>query len=162
MTSHSDHVGSLAEALASLVRGGCTAAIAATLRRVAEELDPPQQELTAIVGPKPEVAHTISPERDVFNYWVERTGKKSAKFLDKRRAMIRLRLSEGYSVADLKKAVDGCVASPFHAGQNEDGRQYLDLELIMRTGGNVERFQSYVGSPAKLAADPEMAALEQW
>jgi hypothetical protein len=45
---------------------------------------------------------------------------------------ISARLKEGYTVDDLKAAIDGCHRSPFHQGENDRGRKYDSLELIMR------------------------------
>jgi hypothetical protein len=53
---------------------------------------------------------------------------------------IRSRLKEGYDVATLKAAIDGCHRTPHNMGQNERGQKYLGLELIMRNGGQVARF----------------------
>jgi len=52
---------------------------------------------------------------------------------------IRERFAEEYSVADLCSAIDGYHRSPFHCGENEGNRKYLDLELIVRTGGHVAK-----------------------
>jgi hypothetical protein len=50
------------------------------------------------------------------------------------------RLKEGFSVADLKRAVIGCKLSPWHQGENPSGAVYDDLELICRNDANVRRF----------------------
>ena len=53
---------------------------------------------------------------------------------------IKARLAEGYSVDDLKLAIDGCHRSPFHMGENDNGRKYNTLELIVRDGSKVQSF----------------------
>ena len=53
---------------------------------------------------------------------------------------IKARLAEGYSVDDLKLAIDGCHRSPFHMGENDNGRKYNPLELIVRDGSKVQSF----------------------
>ena len=50
------------------------------------------------------------------------------------------RLREGYSVDDLKLAIDGCHKSPFHCGENERNRVYQSLELIVRDASKVNQF----------------------
>lgn len=54
--------------------------------------------------------------------------------------LISARLADGYSVADLKQAIDGCHRSPFHCGVNKDNRKYQALELIMRDSSKVSAF----------------------
>ena len=51
---------------------------------------------------------------------------------------VRARLSEGYTVADLCAAIDGCHRSPYHCGENEKGKVYQNLELIVRDATHVE------------------------
>lgn len=53
---------------------------------------------------------------------------------------IKDRLKEGYTVEDLKTAVDGCHVSEFHNGDNEKGQSYLALTLIFRSQSHVQRF----------------------
>jgi len=53
---------------------------------------------------------------------------------------IKARLAEGCSVEDLKLAIDGCHRSPFHMGENDNGRKYNTLELIVRDGSKVQSF----------------------
>lgn len=59
---------------------------------------------------------------------------------DKERNLIRARLGEGYSVADLKQAIDGCHKSPWHSGENERGAKFQTLELIVRNASKVDQF----------------------
>jgi len=59
---------------------------------------------------------------------------------DKERALIRARLKDGFSVEDLQAAIDGCHNSPFHGGENTDGRKYQSLALIMRDASHVTQF----------------------
>ena len=53
---------------------------------------------------------------------------------------IKDRLKEGYTVEDLKTAVDGCHVSEFHNGDNEKGQSYHALTLIFRSASHVQRF----------------------
>lgn len=61
----------------------------------------------------------------------------------------KARLAEGYSVADLQKAIDGCHKTPHNLGDNERGEKYLDLELILRDSAHVERFIRNADDPPK-------------
>jgi hypothetical protein len=69
---------------------------------------------------------------------------------------IRARLTEGYSVDDLKLAIDGIHRSPFHSGENDRGEKYQDLKLAMRDSDQVAKLiaiaeQHANGPPAVLS-----------
>lgn len=53
---------------------------------------------------------------------------------------IQARLKEGFSVEDLIEAIDGCHRSEYHQGQNDQGKKYDSLELIVRDGSKVQQF----------------------
>lgn len=83
-----------------------------------------------------------SPESEVFDYWRERRasamGKTSGPQMQPtkgRMSKIRGRLAEGYSVDDLKAAVDGCLSRDFNV---ENG--YTDISLICRSQEKVEQY----------------------
>lgn len=59
------------------------------------------------------------------------------------------RFKEGYTVADLCEAIDGCHKTPHNLGQNDRGTKYLDLELIVRSASHVNRFIENNRSPPK-------------
>lgn len=61
---------------------------------------------------------------------------------EKERKAIAARLKNGYSVADLAKAIDGNHLSPYHCGENKDGREYHNLELIVREASKVDQFMA--------------------
>ncbi|GAG21175.1 unnamed protein product, partial [marine sediment metagenome] len=78
----------------------------------------------------------------VFEHWKRVMGHPTAKFTRERRAKVKARLAEGYTLQQLTAAVDGCRASAHHMGRNDSGTVYDDLELICRNGGKVEGFLS--------------------
>lgn len=78
--------------------------------------------------------------QDVFAYWQQVMGHHHAKLDDKRAKAIGARLSDGYTVADLRLAVDGCKQSPFHMGENDTKAIHDDIELICRNGPKVDGF----------------------
>ncbi len=53
--------------------------------------------------------------------------------------MVKARLADGHSPADLCQAIDGYHRSPFHCGENDRGTRYLDLALIVRDGSHVAK-----------------------
>jgi hypothetical protein len=80
-------------------------------------------------------------EEEVFAFWKQTFQfNNQTKFTDTRRMKVGARLKEGFSVADLKRAVIGCKLSPWHQGENPSGAVYDDLELICRNDANVRRF----------------------
>jgi uncharacterized phage protein (TIGR02220 family) len=85
----------------------------------------------------------------VFDYWREKTGHTNARLCDKRRRLIAARLREGYSVDDLRQAVDGNQASAFHQGQNEHGRVFDAIELIFRSAEKVDGFIGCLKAPKR-------------
>jgi DNA-binding transcriptional MerR regulator len=66
--------------------------------------------------------------------------KNSTHLTPERKNKIRLRLQDGYTVDDIKKAIKGCKGSPSNMGDNENGRLHNDIELICRTGTKLEGF----------------------
>ena len=81
---------------------------------------------------------------DVFEYWIGRMGKTRSVFTQKRKSCIRARLKEGYTVEEIKRAIDGCASSPHHMGQNAAGTVYDDLTLICRSGDKLEWFANNI------------------
>lgn len=78
---------------------------------------------------------------EVFDYWISVMGKPaSVKLNSKRRRAVQARFKEGYSVEDIKRAIDGCRASAWHMGDNDRKKPFNDLELICRDGTRLEGF----------------------
>ena len=79
----------------------------------------------------------------VFKYWAEErhralglNGEGPKQLPTKRRiAKIRARLEEGYTAEDLRRAIDGVLASEFHLHGG-----YTDIELICRDQAHVDRY----------------------
>ena len=76
----------------------------------------------------------------VYRHWQEVMDLPQSRLTDKRRRAVVARFKEGYSVRELKEAIDGCSVTPWNMGDNPRDRKYNDLELICRNGDNVERF----------------------
>ncbi len=88
------------------------------------------------------------PVRAVFEYWRQVMGHPQALLDTKRSRAIAARIKSGYSVEQLKQAIDGCKASPWHQGQNERHQVYDDIELICRDAKRVEAFIAKVAGVA--------------
>lgn len=80
---------------------------------------------------------------EIFRHWQNIHGKHQSRLTDTRRKLIRERLLDGYNVQDLKDAIEGCKASPYHQGQNDQNQVYDDLQLICRNADKVEQFMGY-------------------
>ena len=65
---------------------------------------------------------------------------EGAKFTAKRLKSVKTRLKEGYTIGQIKKAIYGCSVTPHNQGKNNQGKVFDCLELICRSGENIERF----------------------
>lgn len=82
---------------------------------------------------------------EIFDYWCKAMKKNApTKLTAKRKSCIKARLREGYSVDQIKQAIDGCARSSYHMGQNNNGTVYNDLTLICRSGEKVEHFANNI------------------
>ncbi len=102
-----------------------------------------------------------STARQVFDHWTATMGKGARTALDaKRGGLIRARLRDGYTVDDLRAAVDGCKADPFSQGQNDRGLRYDDIALICRDAAHVDKFRALAprapSGPTKAKAGPPL------
>lgn len=77
-----------------------------------------------------------TPENEIFEYWKTVFKKNAAtKFEGVRKRKVKARLSEGYTVEQIKLAIDHCSQSSYHV---ENG--FTDLELICRDQVKLDRF----------------------
>ena len=115
--------------------------------------DVSSSELTTQPAKKPEKFKVELLE--IFEYWKKTWGKnEQAKLTPKRNKAVTARLKEGYTVEQIKLAIYGCSVTPHNNGTDPkgDGRIYDCLELICRSGDNVERFAgnaSTIAPPAQ-------------
>jgi len=83
--------------------------------------------------------------KEVFGYWLAKTDRSAKhKLTNGRRARIRARLKEGYSVEQLKQAIDGVLRSRWHMGHNPNRTRYDRISTVFRDGGQVEHFAGLV------------------
>jgi len=92
-----------------------------------------------------------SEVRGIYLYWLKATGRSASntKLTRGRSAVIRARLGEKYTPAQLRSAIDGNQASDWHQGGNPDGKRWDDLTLILRSGEKVEYFIEMGGGGRK-------------
>lgn len=77
---------------------------------------------------------------DVFAHWCTTLGHPQAKLTDDRRKLISKALGWGYSVDQLREAIDGCAMTPHNMGINDRGQRYDGLHIILRSGDQIDRF----------------------
>lgn len=95
-----------------------------------------------ILIPDTQTKETSAKASDIFDYWVKVMSKTgNVIFSDKRKKLVKDRLKDGYSVEDIKKAIDNCSVTPWNTGSNPQNKRFDDLELICRTGEKLEQFR---------------------
>lgn len=77
---------------------------------------------------------------ELFAFWQEQHDHRKSTLDKKRRKAIKGVLAEGYKVERIKEAILGIKNSPHHMGDNDRKTVYDDIELICRSGTNVDRF----------------------
>lgn len=89
--------------------------------------------------------------QEVFDHWRQRMNKRgTVKFDDTRKRKVIGRLRDGYTVTDLKRAIDGCASLPWNMGLDPktNGKTHNDLELICRDSKHVEQYRDAIsGTP---------------
>lgn len=79
----------------------------------------------------------------VLSYWANATGNQTAVFDQKRKKLVEFRLLDGFTVEQLCLAVDGCLLSEFHSGQNKGGFVYDQVKHIFADADSVESFMRH-------------------
>lgn len=122
-----------------------------------------RQEQTALPGIEPGAARTntdgLRKEAAVrlFRYWQKATEHAQAKLTPERATAIAARLRDGYSEAEIRKAIDGAAAAPYV--DKESGKRYDDLTLICRNGSKLESFMERgVTATGEIAAEVTVAS----
>jgi hypothetical protein len=90
---------------------------------------------------------TFSSEiKSIFEYWQQVMNHPRAKLDKKRQHKIKVALELGYSLDELKSAINGCANMPFNMGENEQGQRYDDITLILRDASHIDRFTAKINS----------------
>ncbi|MFI4957450.1 MAG: hypothetical protein ACHQAX_09645 [Gammaproteobacteria bacterium] len=95
-------------------------------------------------------ASTVKPSPDVlevFSHWQTVMSHPRAKLDNKRHAKIAKSLQDGYTVEELKQAIDGCAATPYNMGANDRGQRFDGIDLIFRDADHIERFLENAKNP---------------
>lgn len=114
------------------------------------------------------VSITDDNVREIFGHWRKYHDQqfKNPQPTFKEWQKIKLRFQEGYSVAQLCRAIDGMHKSPWHLGENPGGKKYLSLELCLRDAGKVEMFLEMANTPSEPVLSEKtkrtVRALDSW
>jgi hypothetical protein len=85
----------------------------------------------------------------IFAYWASSMHKPRVMLDERRRNLIRKRLSEGWTPEQLMTAIAGCAADEWSQGANERGKPFNELGLILRDAEHIERFIELAGNPKR-------------
>ena len=89
---------------------------------------------------------TWSNVMEVFGHWRDTLKKRNVSLDRARRAVIEQRFADGFTVQDLKKAIDGRVRSTFH--QKSGNYQFDRLEWILQSRSRVANFMKVADGEA--------------
>jgi hypothetical protein len=85
----------------------------------------------------------------IFAYWQQRCGHPDAKLSPDRRCKIKARLTEGRTVEEVRRAIDGAARA---AHTSDAGQRFDDIELICRNGSKLELFMRRANLPSQRKA----------
>lgn len=114
------------------------------------ESPPTQEPLTTNQEPETSKTNTRSDTSDVdlvFDHWRQVMDHPKAANDEKRRKLIRARLADGYTAADLCNAITGYSLSPWHMGENDRKTKYDGLDLILRDCAKVDKGLEFHATP---------------
>lgn len=103
--------------------------------------DPPNPPEGGVTSPRKE-----KPEREVFAYWLSRYREIHPKAKEREPdpkteiKPIAEALRRGFTVDDLRAAIDGMFADEWNRGANDRQREYLDVHVAMKPA-NTDRFR---------------------
>jgi hypothetical protein len=116
-------------------------------QRILDEHSPPEGKGKEEKGKEKDICEVSSRTSqaslnvsEVFEHWKSVMQHSRAKLDSKRKQKILAALKLGYSIEQLKQAIDGCTKSSFHMGKNEQHKRYNDIALILRDAGHIEQF----------------------
>lgn len=102
-----------------------------------EVVKPVDRQVVNESDPKKERGKETKETASLFAYWKEKLEKgPTTRLTPERRRKIQDRL-KNYSAADIRKAIDGCAASPWH---REHAPTATELTLICRSDTKLEEF----------------------
>ena len=110
------------------------------ISKVAPATSPPSVSEKSIIASTVQQHSSNKKVQEIFNHWRQVMHHLHAKLDKKRIAKITQALNLGYSVHQLKHAIDGCAYTPFNMGANDRNQKYNSIDLIFRDAEHIERF----------------------
>lgn len=97
---------------------------------------------TSAKGASPPAADRASEVRKVFEHYKTHRPKRFPKVTSSlpEWSKVLARLKEGFTVETICEAIDGCMRSPWHQGENERQKPFDSLELIVRDAKHIHDF----------------------
>lgn len=86
---------------------------------------------------------------EIFAEWQTVLNHPNAILDTKRRNRIKARIKDGFSLEELKSVPHGVLRSPFHLGDNADGKRHDGISTIYRDTEQVEKFRDLATQPIK-------------
>ncbi|HHH29083.1 MAG TPA: hypothetical protein ENK57_12170 [Polyangiaceae bacterium] len=109
------------------------------------------------IGPKSQ--EMLDTWKRIFNYWQAATGKNRARPSRDKREKVYARLRAGFSEAEIRKAIDGCVSDEWHVE-----KQKFDLVYICQSDTKLEGFIERAGGmpdrPERMLPDAVQAQID--
>ena len=131
----------------AMKRDKLTQVLAAALYHLSKGMEPQvvQAKLLSQLGGAEDKEVGSDAEDRIFAFWVATFSKTSrTQFTPERRARVRARLRDS-TEDEIRAAIRGCKASPFHMGENDTGKLHDDIILICRDRSKLEGFMALVG-----------------
>ena len=100
-----------------------------------------QTSLPGLPSPPPALTAELIKKAAVgrlFSYWQEKCDHRAAKMTPDRARLLLSRLRDGYTEAEIRRAIEGAAAAAYV--DKESGKKFDDLTLICRTGSKLEDF----------------------
>lgn len=123
-----------------------------------------EKNLSAMPEPDGSSSTTASVDnaKFLFEYWLAKTGRSHQQYrlTKSRRAKVNGRLSDGYTIEQLKQAIDGIAQSSWHSGDNPNSKRYDTFDFIFRSGENIEKGIDYLASKPKSVNDQTSKDIE--
>lgn len=120
----------------------------------------PQATLPGVPGPPEAMSRELERRSAIgrlFTYWQRACAHGAAKLTPERARALMARLKDGYTEAEIRKAIDGAAAAAYV--NEESGQRYDDLTLICRNGSKLESFMERgVRATGEIAAEPASEA----
>jgi predicted phage replisome organizer len=117
-----------------------------TVNPIEEDIDKEkdkEREEETIYSEKPDFKADIQEIFDYYTY-VFMGLYTRITLTDKRKTHIKARLTEGYTVEQIKQAILNIRTSSFHCGENDKGMMYATIEFICRSSENLERWVNHI------------------